>query len=468
MWSLLEELGSKRVTVLVDESKKTVRELATQILRKVEAQKAYADLLLDQALKMQSLSDLDRALLTELVYGTLRWRGKIDARLNLYLHRPLADTDPLIRNLLRVAVYQLVFLDKIPDHAAVNEAVKSAKSRGGAKAAGFTNAVLRNFIRRETRGKRFDDEDNSVAALAVAYSHPEWLVKKWLHEFSLEEAKSLMQANNQKAPLVLRVNSLKISRAELLQRLVSTGINAMATERSPQGIRLESSGAVENLPGFAGGLFQVQSEASQLVSYLLSPLSGERILDACAAPGGKSTHIAELMKDEGELVAIDSSARGVEKITENAGRLGLKSLHVMRAEASEKLSGLELPSFDRILVDAPCSGLGTLRGHPEIKWHRKESDLQRLARLQAKILHRVAAYLKPGGVLVYATCTLAREENERVVDDFLTRQKSFELEHAARYLPKEAQQMVRGEFFFALPHRDDTDGFFAARMKRIS
>jgi 16S rRNA (cytosine967-C5)-methyltransferase len=225
---------------------------------------------------------------------------------------------------------------------------------------------------------------------------------------------------------------------------------------------------VENLPGFAEGLFQVQSEASQLVGYLLSPLSGERILDACAAPGGKSTHIAELMKDKGELVAIDRSTRGVEKIIENAGRLGLKSLHVMRADVSEELSGLKLASFDRILVDAPCSGLGTLRGHPEIKWHRNESDIQRLGRLQSKILHRVAAYLKPSGVLVYATCTLTREENDRVVDVFLAENKSFELEHAARYLPREAQNMVRGEFFFALPQRDDTDGFFAARMRKVS
>ncbi|MGE5304589.1 MAG: 16S rRNA (cytosine(967)-C(5))-methyltransferase RsmB [Alphaproteobacteria bacterium] len=456
------------MTVLVDERKKTVRALAGQILRQVEAQKAYADRLLDQALGARSLSDRDRALLTELVYGTLRWRGKIDAQLVPYLHRPLADIDPLIRNLLRLAVYQLLFLDKIPDHAAVNEAVELAKSRGGAKAAGFTNAVLRNFIRREKPAKLLSDEDNSVAALAVVYSHPEWLVERWLREFGLEATRSLMQANNEKAPLVLRVNSHKTSRAELLQRLLHAGIDARATERSPQGIRLESSGAVEKLPGFAEGLFQVQSEASQLVGNLLSPLSGERILDACAAPGGKSTHIAELMKDQGELIAIDSSARGVEKIIENAGRLGFKSVQVMRADASDKIGGLKLASFDRILADAPCSGFGTLRGHPEIKWHRNHSDIQRLSRLQAKILRRVATYLKPGGVLVYATCTLAREENDQVVDAFLAEHKSFELEHASRYLPIAAEAMVRGAFFFALPQRDDTDGFFAARMRKVS
>ena len=468
MSSLLEEPGSKRVTVLVDERKKTVRELAAQILRQVEAQKAYADRLLDQALRTQPLSDLDRALLTELVYGTLRWRGKIDARLKPYLSRSLADIDPLIAAILRLAVYQLLFLDKIPAHAAVNEAVEIAKSRGNVKAPGFTNAVLRNFIRGEKRDAISNGEDNSVAALAVAYSHPEWLVRKWLAEFGRDAAKSLMQANNQKAPLVLRINSLRTSRTELLQRMTSAGVNAIASERSPQGIRLEPSGAVEKLPGFAEGLFQVQSEASQLVGYLLSPLSGERILDACAAPGGKSTHIAELMKDEGEPVAVDRSARGVKKIIKNAARLGLESLRVMRADASDQLRGLQSASFDRILVDAPCSGLGTLRGHPEIKWHRTESDIQRLSQLQAKILRGVAAYLKPGGVLVYATCTLTREENDQVVDVFLAENKSFELEPAAGYLPAEAQSMVRREFFVALPHRDDTDGFFAARMRKVS
>ena len=204
-----------------------------------------------------------------------------------------------------------------------------------------------------------------------------------------------------------------------------------------------------------------------MIGYLLSALPGERILDTCAAPGGKSTHIIELMKDQGELVAIDSSARGVERIGENAGRLGLKSLRVLRADAREPLSHLKLRSFDRVLVDAPCTGFGTLRGHPEIKWQRTESDVRRLSYLQSKILHRAADYLKPGGILVYATCTLTREENEQVIAAFLTEEKSFELQDAAGYLSREAQHMTRGEFFLALPHRDDTDGFFAARMRKV-
>ncbi len=277
-----------------------------------------------------------------------------------------------------------------------------------------------------------------------------------------------MQANNQKAPLVLRINSLKTSRAELLHRFSEAGIQAAPTEGSPQGIRLGSSGVVEKLPGFAEGLFQVQGESSQLVGFLLDPCPGERILDACAAPGGKTTHIAELMKDEGEILALDSSARGVEKIIANATRLGLKSVRAVNADARARLSGVKLQSFDRILVDPPCTGLGTLRGHPEIKWQRSEGDIQRLSRLQLEILQRVSGYLKPGGVLVYSTCTLAREENQGIIETFLRRAQSFELEPAAGYLPKEARRTARGDFFLALPHRDDTDGFFAARMRKVA
>ena len=454
--------------VSVEERRRNVRQLASDILAKVDARKAYADILLDQALKAAMLNERDRALLTELTYGTLRWRGNIDAQLSRYLRQPLAKTDPLIRNLLRVSVYQLRFLDKIPDYAAVNEAVELARNHSGGKSAGFVNAVLRNFLRDKDRIIGLAPKDESVAGLAVTYSHPEWLVKRWIDEFGAEAAKTLMHANNQRATVVLRVNCLRCTREKLLDRFLEAGIKVEATQWSPQGISVLSGPAVDKLPGFAEGYFQIQGEASQLVTYIVSPLSGERILDACAAPGGKSTHLGEFMKDEGELVAIDISARGIAKIRENAARLGLKSLRVLSADASAELADKLREPYDRVLVDAPCSGLGTLRGHPEIKWHRDENDIRRLSRLQSKILSRVAAYLKPGGVLVYATCTLSPEENEEIVESFLAHHKEFELEDAARYLPGQATHMVREKYFVALPHRDHTDGFFAARMRRVS
>jgi len=446
----------------------SVRRLASEILLKVDIQKAYADILLDQRIRIQRLQERDRALLTELVYGTLRWRGAIDAQLNRHLRRPLAETDPFIRNLLRVTLYQLLFLDKIPDYAAVNEAVQLAKKHGGGKVAGFVNGALRNFLRRNNETATPQATDDSIAVLAVKYSHPEWLVKKWLEYFGLEGAKELMRANNERSPLVLRVNTLKSDRRALLDLLERNGVTAVATQWSPEGVWVQSGSAVDGLPGFHQGLFQVQGEASQLVAYLLASQPEERVLDACAAPGGKTTHIAELMNDAGEVTALDISARGIEKIRDNAARLGLTSVRALRSDASRDFPGSFLGHFDRVLVDAPCSGLGTLRSHPEIKWHRNPSDIERLGRLQEKILDRVVPCLRPGGVLVYSTCTLTRDENEQVVESFLKAHREFELENAAGYLPEQAKSMVQGSYFLALPHRHNTDGFFAARMRKVA
>ena len=450
------------------EKERSARQLASEILLKVDARKAYADILLDHTLKTTRLSDRDRALLTELTYGTLRWRGNIDARLTQQIRRPLSDTDPFIRNLLRITFYQLFFLDKIPTYAAVNEAVELAKAHSGDKVAGFVNGVLRSFLRQKDKSAKPQTTDSALAAMAVEYSHPEWLVRRWLDYFGQEEAPALMRANNQRAPLVLRVNRRKGSREELLVQLVKAGISAVATQLAPQGVWVQSGPAVDQLPGYEEGLFQVQAEASQLVTYLLSPLSGERILDACAAPGGKTTHIAELAQEAGEIIAMDTSARGLEKIRANAARLGLNSVRVVCADASQELSSSYSRPYDRILIDAPCSGLGTLRSHPEIKWHRGEKDIARLCRLQSKIVNQAAAYLKTGGVLVYSTCTLSRDENEKVVEEFLASRREFVLENAAGYLPQQARHAVRGSYLMTLPHQHNTDGFFAARMRKIS
>ena len=445
---------------------KSVRQLASEILFKVDTRTAYADILLDQALRTAGLDERDRALLTELTYGTLRWRGAIDARLSRSLSRPLAEVDAPIRNLLRLTCYQLIYLDRIPPYAAVNEAVELAKAFGGRKAAGFVNGVLRNLLR-EPRAAGPTSAEDSILALAITHSHPEWLVQRWLDEFGTENAPKLMGANNEKAPLILRANALKISQVELIDRLQAAGIEATAASFAPQGILLPAGGLIESLPGFAEGLFQVQGEASQLVLSLLSPQPGERILDACAAPGGKSTFIAELMHDDGVIIAIDISARGIERIRQNVDRLGLKSVRAVRADISERSAELGIEPYDRILVDAPCSGLGTLRAHPEIKWNRDENDIRRLSRLQLKILNQVSRYLKRDGILVYSTCTLAVEENERNVESFIAGHPEFELQDAARYLPQQAKHMARGKYFQALPHHDNTDGFFAARMRKV-
>lgn len=441
------------------------RELAVEILLKVETRKAYADILLDHVIERTALPARDRALLTQLVYGTLRWRGRLDWHLNRSLSRSLAGTKPYLRNLLRLTLYQLLFLDRVPDYAAVNEAVDLAKKRGGEKAGGLVNAVARAVLRERER-REPDVESGRVSRLAVFCSHPEWLVKKWLDYFGADETEALLTANNQESFLTLRANRLRGERTALLELLRAKGFDAEPAPWAPQGIRLKQGSAPDRLPGFEQGLFQVQGEASQLIAHILDPRPGERILDGCAAPGGKTTHIAELMEDRGEVIATDLSAQGLEKLKQNVRRLAVTSVKPFPVDLQRGLTGALAAPYDRILVDAPCSGLGTLRSHPEAKWHREERDIRRLSKLQKKILRQAAGYLKPGGVLVYSTCTLTREENEEVVEDFLDREKNWTLESVEGYLPGEARALIRGEYFLALPHKHDTDGFFAARMRK--
>lgn len=444
-----------------------VREVATDILVKIETRNAYSDILLDSALSSRGLSSRDGALLSELTYGTLRWRGRIDAHLQELIRRPLHKTDPFLRNLLRIAIYQISFLDRVPDYAAVNSAVAIAKFHGGGPAAGFVNAVLRRYLRELPERKlREPDPEREVSALAEYWSHPQWLIEKWRDYVGEGEIAALLGANNEEAPLVLRANILRTTREDLIRIFERDGIDATATRWSPQGIRVRFKAAIDQLPGFGAGLFQVQGEASQLVSYLLRPKPGERVLDVCAAPGGKTTHIAELMQDRGEIVAGDISRRGLRKIEENAQRLGVCSIRTLLADAG-KADRDDARPCDRILVDAPCSGLGTLRSHPEIKWNRAEADIKRLTQVQQRILRNAAACLKSGGILVYSTCTLTPDENEQVVHQFLANSKQFVLEDAAAYLPDAARSLAHNGYLLAWPHRHDTDGFFAARLRRV-
>ncbi len=441
--------------------------MATEILLKVDTRRSYADRLLEHAFETNRFDARDRALLTELTYGTLRWRGRLDGALKRWLRRPFEDTDPFLRNLLRLAMYQLMFLDKIPTYAVLDQAVEAAKRYANVKTGGFVNGVLRNYLRSGKPPRKPDLRTSSTAMVAEYWSHPEWLVASWLNDFDPAEIEMLLETNNIEPPLVLRVNRRRGTREDLLSLLPGSGIQAAPAPYAPEGLVLQSHSDIVQLPGFAEGLFLVQGEASQLVAYLLDPQPGERILDACAAPGGKTTHIAELMADDGAIDAVDISSSGIARIAQNAGRLGLKSICVVEADMTRDLGDRLAPSYDRVLVDAPCSGFGTLRSHPEIKWNRTVRDIERLARLQREILMSAARYVKPGGVLVYSTCTLMERENEMVVEDFLMRHGGFVLECASGFLPGAARSMIRDKYFIALPHRHNTDGFFAARLRKV-
>jgi 16S rRNA (cytosine967-C5)-methyltransferase len=438
--------------------------MAWEILRRVEEEGAYADALLGNAPSAPTLAARDRALLTRLVYSTLAWQGYLDHVLAAFCTRPPAALDAPVRTLLRLTLCQICVFTKIPPFAAVNTAVELAKRFRGGAAAGLVNAVLRRAATSWHDVQFPSLQDDPIGYLSTRLSHPRWLVERWVAQYGLDEAEALLRANNEPAPTALRVNRLKGDPAKLLEDWRRAGRAAEASPYSPVGIRVADGGPAEAMPGYTTGMFSAQGEASQLVSFLLGAQAGERILDVCAAPGGKATHLAELMDNRGELVAIDVSARGIERLAGMARRLGLSILHPVVTDAT----AWHPPDskFDRVLLDAPCSGLGTLRQHPEIRWRRTPEDIASLAALQWQLLLRAAEWVRPGGVLVYATCTLSPEENDEVIGHFLQERPLFLVDDPRPFLPAPARELVgRGDAFRTLPHQHDLDGFFAVRLK---
>lgn len=442
------------------------RALAWQILQRVESEGAYADALLGRELRASALAARDQALLTRLVYGTLAWQGYLDHIITAFARRPPADLDVPVRIILRLALFQTCVLTKIPDFAAVDTAVRLAKRFRGGAAVSLVNAILR----RATAGWRqvpFPSPDDDPAGyLALRLSHPRWLVEHWLSRFGFEETEALLRANNEPAPTVLRVNRTQIDPGQLLTRLRGAGYAVEPTAYSPVGIGIESAGTPERIAGYDEGLFSLQGEAAQLVSFLAAPHGGACVLDACAAPGGKATHLAELMGDRGEIIALDINRRGLARVERMAQRLHLSIVQTAAADATTWLPSGE--SFDCVLVDAPCSGLGTLRQHPEVKWRRSPSDITARAGLQQRLLFHLADCVRPGGTLVYATCTLTGEENENVLAAFLRRQPQFVIADPRPLLPDNARHLISTDGVLrTFPHRHGLDGFFAVRLQRV-
>lgn len=434
------------------------REKALEILRKVE-DGVFADLLLEEA--RQSFDERDSAFVRELVYGVLRNRLRLDWVLNLFSAQPIEKAGVSTRNVLRLGAYQLLFLDRVPPSAAVNTSVELAKAHGGKQ--GYVNGLLRNLDRKRD-SIAYPDTGDPVERLSVLYSHPDWLVGRWTGRFGIETAETLLRANNAPAPIVLRANRLRTTREELKSDLERAGVHAIETAYSPAGIRIVSPPPIRTLPGYEAGRFMVQDEAAQLVGLMLSPQPGERVLDACAAPGGKATHLAELMEDKGEVVALELDAARIARITENSRRLGMTIIVPKQGNAANYAE----EGFDRVLIDAPCSGLGVLRRHPDGRWSKSEGAVRERAALQRRILENCARLLRSGGVLVYATCSTEPEENEDVIDAFLTGPGSgFVVADPRPYLPGRASELVDGNnFLHTYPKATEMDGFFGVRMVR--
>jgi len=441
------------------------RQAACETLLRIRKEGGFADRLIDIELSNGMLSGPDRGLYAELVFGVLRRQGTLDHILQQLLEKPMVELDPLALVILRIGLYQLTCLDRIPESAAVNESVNLAKLITPGTS-GLINAVLRNYLRRRDTISFPDMATNPAAAIAARHSQPEWLVEQWIAQLGVVEAQQLAEASSQQPPLTLRVNTLRSDRDHLLQEFETQGIEAVPCRFSPDGITLAGRHTVSALPGFEAGLFAVQDEASQLAGQLLGAEPGERVWDACCAPGGKTCHIAQLMDDRGELVATDISRSKLSLVQDNLRRLGISSVSTTVADLHQPDTFPD-GMFDRILLDAPCSGLGVIRRNPEAKWRLFSGDITRLAAVQKTLLKNAAARLKPGGTLLYSTCSTSEAENELVVEDFLLHNPGFMLENLNDLFPQWSQLFAFYGMFRVWPHRHGMDGFFAARIRRI-
>jgi 16S rRNA (cytosine967-C5)-methyltransferase len=436
------------------------RLVAARVLERVESDGAFADLALDAELQRRRLALRDVALATELVFGTLRWQRYLDWILAPHSRRRLAALDPRVRVLLRVTAYQIAFLERVPAFAAVHDAVTLA--RGAPGVAEYVNAVLRAFSRRGVAEREPALPRDPLEALATRASFPTWLAARWVARYGPDEAEALMRALNARPPLTVRANTLRTSPEALATRLRDEErARVLATPLAPEGLTVEGGGDPGRWRAFADGLCVLQDEASMLVARLLEPTPGSTVADVCAAPGTKTTHLAQLMADRGRVLALDPQPARLARLAEATARLGVTIVEVVEGRV-ETLAPRWAGTCDGVLVDAPCSNLGVLRRNPEVKWRRRNADVAAAGVRQGAILTAAAGLVRPGGRLVYATCSLEPEENDDVARDFLAERRDFVVDVPAGVaVAADAAGFVR-----CLPHRHGTDGFTAIRFRR--
>jgi 16S rRNA (cytosine967-C5)-methyltransferase len=449
------ESGDTRLPDRAERAVAPARACAYAVVRRVFEDGAYADRALHGEARRHRLSPRDHALATRLAYGVVQRRATLDHVIAQLAGRPVERLEPAVLQALRLGVLQIVFLDRVPAHAAVGESVELAKrdSRGGA---GLVNAVLRRATR-EAPSIVAALPEATPAEAALKHSYPPWIAELWFETLGPETARALMAAGNEPAEAALRANTLRIGRDELRERLP---VASHPAEHLPEGLVLEAPFDAFASPLWEQGLFMPQSRAAMAVARALAPQPGDHVLDLCAAPGGKTTHLAALLHNEGRLVAVERHPGRAEALRRTAERMGA-AVEVRTADAAEPQTG----TYDRVLVDPPCSDLGTLAARPDVRWRKDADTPAGLAATQARILDQAAAALKPGGVLVYSTCTISPAENEDTIAAFLERHDDFSADDMPSDLPVWNHPSVP-RFLQTLPHRDGTDGFFVARLER--
>ncbi|GEK91707.1 16S rRNA (cytosine(967)-C(5))-methyltransferase RsmB [Alkalibacterium kapii] len=440
--------------------KNSSRYIAVTLLEKIDKDQSFSNLLLTEAVKKNQLSDKDRGLLTELVYGVIQNKLLLDYQLEPFLARP-DKVDNWVKQLLRLSLYQMTQLDKVPAHAIVNEAVRIAKARGHKGIAGFVNGVLRNIDRQGVRSP--EKIQDTVLNLSITYSFPVWIIELLIDEVGIDETEKIVQSLSQRAKVSLRVNVKKKTMDEVISQLNKEGYQVRHSAIARDGLICEN-GLPVNTELFKEGIITIQDESSMLVAEAMQIKPDDQILDACAAPGGKTTHMATYLDHaEGSVTALDLNKNKLKKVRENAERLDVSPLiETQQMDARKVGETFDNNSFDKILVDAPCSGLGLMKRKPDIRYQKTIDDIYALQKVQGDILNSVAPLLKRGGRLIYSTCTITVKENNEVIEAFLRNHTDFEIEPVSTH--KNTVNLSEKGFVNLYPHYFDTDGFFIASL----
>jgi len=447
-------------------TKTNPREIAILVLAEVMENEAYSNISLREKLsKYSDLTPLDKAFITEIVHGTIRYLITIDYIINQYSKTKINKMKPLILNILRCGVYQIIFMTKVPSFAACNESVEIAKRRGLRGLSGFVNGVLRNIARNSKAISYPNPYKDFSMYLSVYYSYPKWLIDYWLDTYSPQFVEDLCRGSNKSPVVSIRCNTLKTNKEDLMKTLSKEDVVVYDGVYSKEALGISKTSAINELPSFKQGLFQVQDESSMLVGHILNPKPRDNILDVCSAPGGKATHCGELMKNEGIIFARDIHEHKLDLIKSSAQRLGISIIKTQLKDATQ-LDDTMVSKMDRVLIDAPCLGLGIIRKKPDIKYKKTPKDLEDLIVVQRQILSTCSKYVNVGGILVYSTCTISKRENIENIDWF-TRNFDFELEDIDPYLPETLRSETSKKGYIQLyPHIHNIDGFFIARLRR--
>ena len=428
------------------------REIALKIVYKIDKEDAYSNIELNEQIKQnrKNLTEKDIGLISEIVYGVTTWRLTLDEIIKKYSKIKLKKISPWIINILRMGIYQIIFLDKIPKSAAVNESVNLAKRYGHSSSSNFVNAILRKV--EKTDYDDFFEIEDDIDRISKTTSMPKWIVEELVKENGIKIAEQICKNSNLKPNITIRVNRLKIAKKELIQKLEQKGIECKEPENEEMNTQdfliLSKVKNIENLQEFKDGFFTIQDLSAGQTAKILDPRPGERVLDACSAPGGKTTYLAELMENKGKIKAWDIHEHRTKLVEQNANRLGINIIETQVKDATQYDKNLD-EKFDKILLDVPCLGIGVIKRKPDIKWQRKPEDIEESTLIQRKILENCSKYLKKGGTLVYSTCSILKEENEEIVIKFLSENKQFEID---------------GENMVNILLNKEKDGFFICKI----